>query len=128
MKKLLAIALLFCYLTATSGVTLDYFYCCGKLAKVTVFADNHSLDEKCGKMKDCCKHQKVFKKIQIDQRNAEQASFAFANAFYLPGQQQSFLPAVNASFLDRHAQPILYKRPPPDCFPSRQVSYCVFRV
>ncbi|MBS1645128.1 MAG: hypothetical protein JST36_08845 [Bacteroidetes bacterium] len=129
MKKLLTLAMLFCYLTATSGVTLDYFYCCGELSGVSVaLADDHGSDDNCSKKSDCCKHQKVFKKISIDQRYAEQAPLMLSAVLHLSTPVQAFSNTAPTFFGKTIDKAFFYDRPPPDCFPTRQVSYCVFRV
>ncbi len=65
MKKYLFIILSFIYLIVTSGFTLNYHYCGGKLKKVSFVSNN----EKgcCGnkmKSKGCCKDKHSFFKVK----------------------------------------------------------------
>jgi len=76
MKKFIVLAVLMVYGFAAFGVSLNYFYCCGKLKEVSIQL-NTPVDHKCP-MKggiDCCKNKKVEAKISADQNFSQQISF-----------------------------------------------------
>ncbi|OJU27602.1 MAG: hypothetical protein BGN92_15285 [Sphingobacteriales bacterium 41-5] len=76
MKKFTIIAVLLFYSLATFGVSLNYFYCCGKLKEVTINL-NPPVAHKCLMKdgKDCCKNEKVELKVSADQQFSQQIVF-----------------------------------------------------
>jgi hypothetical protein len=75
-KRTALILLTFVYLLSCTGVAVDRFYCCGKLATVNLIygASDHS-DSKTDKKKDnCCKNERQNFKIKDNHFSA--ASFS----------------------------------------------------
>ena len=64
------------YSVASFGVSVNYFFCCGKLKEVSVKLNppfNHKCPMKGGK--DCCKSEKVDIKISADQQFSQSIVF-----------------------------------------------------
>lgn len=126
MKRALLIVVLIAYSLASVGISLNYFYCCGKLKKVSlaVTADHKTCKSKAPK--GCCENKTVTVKLKTDQKSFDQKQVHF-NAPVSPDilHEDGFAyanPASNGSVTP------LYKRPPPDILPSRQIMYCEFRI
>ena len=65
MKKIALILLIFMYTLSSFGISVNRFYCCGKL-KTTSLSFIHTVTEKCSNQKmmaGCCKT--TFKSLQI---------------------------------------------------------------
>jgi hypothetical protein len=72
MKKILVILLLLVYGAASSGMTLQFHYCCGKLDKVALALpkDTHcGMDHKMGS-KPCCDTKALALKIKSEQQTS----------------------------------------------------------
>jgi len=67
-KKALLFAVLVFYTLSSMGVSLNYFYCCGKLKSITVKVNTED-QGKCHKKdhKRCCDHVTVDLKLNVDQ-------------------------------------------------------------
>lgn len=135
MKKLLVLILLMAYTVANAGVSLNYFYCCGKLKSVS-FTPRKVTPKKCGRMsgstqRKCCENKVVNFQLKTDQKQAdEKAGHVFFKTFTPTGD--SGIPAeyygVNHFLQFRlygTASPIPPK--PQLHFPSRQICFSVFR-
>ena len=117
MKKCFVIFLSFFYLIVSSGFTINYHYCGGKLKKVSLI----SFDEKgcCGskkKSKGCCHDKTSFVKIK-DSHKANDFVKAPVN-FPVLMKPESFLLFVilptdnsNSVVSNYHAPPVLYDNP-----------------
>jgi hypothetical protein len=76
MKKLLLIAVILVYATATMGVGVKEFYCCGKLKSVSLSLPDDSKDQ-CGKksgMTGCCKTTIKYVKLKDTHITAEKVT------------------------------------------------------
>ena len=136
MKKFLVFVLLMAYTVASAGVSLNYFYCCGKLKSVSLTPRNES-PKKCGRMtgsskRKCCENKVVRLQLKTDQKQADEKS---GNACFktVPVSDNPGLPAelffvnVTGQFqLNRLATPVPKK--PLLHFPSRQICFSVFRI
>lgn len=125
-KRILVILILISYSIASFGVSLNYFYCCGKLKSVSLVTDTDKEDCKTKSSKGCCDNKTVTLKLKTDQKSSDQSIIHFA-APLSPGilhtDNYTFLNIANNGKINP-----LYKRPPPDLLPSRQVLYCIFRI
>lgn len=126
MKKGLIIAILLSYSIASFGVSLNYFYCCGKLKTVSLTANTEAKDCTGKSKKGCCDNKTVTIKLKVDQKENQQSVYHF-----IPASSPVILPADNFSSPSLavicRLNP-LYKRPPPSNLPDRNIFYCVFRV
>ncbi len=127
MKRIFIIAILISYSIATFGVSLNYFYCCGKLKTVSLALKTEDKDCTGKAKKGCCDNKTVTIKLKVDQqKSADQSNLNFGAPF-LP----VILPAGNYTGLniaDNGKIKPLYKRPPTGKPPSRQILFCVFRL
>jgi hypothetical protein len=125
-KKVLVIAILLSYSVASFGVSLNYFYCCGKLKTVSLVVKTESKDCPGKSKKGCCDNKTVTIKLKTDQKENNLSIYHFA---------KKSSPVI---FYTDHFSPLnpvficsinpLYKRPPPDKLLSRQILYSVFRL
>ncbi len=80
MKKTAIIVLLCIYTASVFGVSVNRFYCCGRLQSTTVsaiaFSKNDTKDD------GCCKHQQNVLKVN-DSHEASEASKVAKNGFVL---------------------------------------------
>lgn len=126
MKKFIAALVLVCYCSASFGVSINYFYCCGKLKSVSL--TEVSAEKSCMPMprKSCCENKKLTLKITVDQAN-QLVKYVKADIspFSLPAYpgypQQIFYAPQNLSscYLDDGNPPPLLKR---------NILFCVFRI
>jgi hypothetical protein len=125
-KRIVVIAILIFYSIASFGVTVNYFYCCGKLKTVSLV--DKSTDQNCkGKMKkSCCKNKTVRIQLKTDQKQSTQTNYEIVAPFAV-----AILPEYGFAISNpiiAYQQPALHKRPPPNSIPSRNILYCVFRI
>jgi hypothetical protein len=125
-KRILVIAILISYSIASFGVNLNYFYCCGKLKTVSLVVNTEERYCKSKSTKSCCDNKTVTIKLKTDQKNSDQTTI------HLTAQlSPSILHKDNYTVTDiasnGNINP-LYKSPPTDNLPSRQVLFCVFRL
>ncbi|MFV0606401.1 MAG: HYC_CC_PP family protein [Niabella sp.] len=127
MKKFTIIAVLMFYSLAVFGVSVNYFYCCGKLKKVSIQLDQPPVNHQCHMKggKDCCKNKSVDVKIDQQQQFSQQIVFeplffAITNStslsyhiISLTGEQQNFC---------------LQNRPPPLSPTPLHILHAHFRI
>jgi hypothetical protein len=125
-KKLLLIFVLAAYSVAAMGINLNYFYCCKKLTSITFSQPQEEKDCTHKTKKGCCDTKTVTVKLKADQVKTEVAQTTFANhqLYLLPTHNYT----VDIAFAPTSVSKVLYQKPPPSCFPSIQVLYCVFRI
>ena len=126
-KRILVLAILICYSIASFGVSVNYFYCCGKLKTVSLVDKSTEQNCKGKKKKACCNNKKVRIQLKEDQQqNTANTNYEIVAPFAF-----AILPEHDF-FISNHVvekkQPVLYKRPPPNLFPSRNILFCVFRI
>ncbi len=125
-KRILVILLLTAYSIASFGVSVNYFYCCGVLKTVSLKVNTEEKNCKSKTSKGCCDNKTVTLKLKTDQKNVDQSVFHFTaplSPAILHTDSYSF---SNIAITDSVSP--LYKRPPPDNLPSRQILFCVFRI
>ena len=126
MKRFLIIAILLSYSIASIGVSLNYFYCCGKLKSISVIGKSENKRCKSKSGRGCCENQTIIYKLNTDQKTTNQSSiYLSVSNFILPIPIVSLLVNSCASSKDLHTYS---KRPPPYCLPSRQILYCSFTI
>lgn len=126
MKRILIIAILITYAISSFGVSINYFYCCGKLKTVSFTHDTKEKNCKSKSGKGCCKNETVIVKLNADQKNSDQTSFQFASAVTATISPATYYDVINLS--NAGNVNLFYKRPPPDLFTSKRILYCIFRI
>jgi len=110
------------------GVSLNYFYCCGKLKTISFNVEkknNKVCKKKSGKK--CCQNKTITVKLKTDQKttpsfNAKlNAPLSDAIVFHTI----SFSSNIVSKEIDNFS---LYSNPPPQNFLSKNILYCVFRI
>ena len=126
MKKVFIIGILFFYSIATFGVSLNYFYCCGKLKTVTLVSNSKENNCKGKSRKGCCDNKVVTFQLKIDQKENNTVNYHFST----PISSVDFYTThyFNVTFPSTYLPIYLVNNHPPDYFPSRQILYCVFRI
>ncbi len=126
MTKVLLICILFSYSVASFGVSLNYFYCCGKLKSVSFFSNTN--ENTCiGKSKKtCCNNKVVTLQLKIDQKDNNKE----VTNLYIPlSPILSYFPNFTQSpLLQSFEDTTKYINPPPGYLPSRQILYCIYRI
>ncbi len=127
MKRFLVILILMTYSIASFGVSLNYFYCCGKLKTVSLALKTEDKDCKGKAQKGCCDNKTITIKLKVDQqKSSDQSTIHFAaplSPVILHIDNYTVLNIANNGNINP-----LNKRPPPDNLPSRQILFCVFRL
>ena len=126
LKKLSLILLLIVYGLSSSGMTVNFHYCCGKLKKV----EFSSVQVECGmKMKHssskkCCDNKQVHLKVKDDQKITEGVTPAF-KAISLP---ISFSDLSFAHFVSggNYLIPSIFA--PPPLLKQLYIFHCVYRI
>jgi hypothetical protein len=108
------------------GVNLNYFYCCGKLEKVSLVLEIEDSNCEGKSNKKCCDNKQVTVKLNVDQLNNDNALSDLATPlpqpiFYTDNSYASYFSSYS------NLNPF-YKNNLPDNFASRQILYCVFRL
>jgi len=76
MKRTALILLTVIYLSSLVGVAVNRFYCCGKLASVTItYGASDSNGDKSAKKDHCCKHK--IQNFKVNDSHFNVASFSF---------------------------------------------------
>lgn len=110
------------------GVSLNYFYCCGKLKTIS-FKIEKKKNKVCKKKsgKKCCENKTVTVKLKTDQKTTPTVD-AKLNIFLTQATipQSFYLPTrIVAKEINDFS---LYSNPPPQNFLSKNILYCVFRI
>jgi hypothetical protein len=125
-KKIFSIAILICYCIASFGVSINYFYCCGKLKTISLVAATEQRNCNTKSDKGCCNKKTITVKLKIDQKESNQLAYNFGAPLSAP------LPHLG-DYIYGSLVPDLkinppYKRPPPGSLPSRQILFSIFRI
>ncbi|MBS1641970.1 MAG: hypothetical protein JST94_03685 [Bacteroidetes bacterium] len=126
MKKILIFALLISYSVASLGVSLNYFYCCGKLKSVSVQVNKETTNCSGKLSKDCCGNKTVTLQLKTDQKESSTLNYQFNTATSPAIVYTNSYAALNS--VDSYNQKLLYKNPPEKYYSSLNVLYCVFRI
>ncbi len=105
---------------------MNYFYCCGKLKTISFATQENNKDCKGTKKKGCCKNEKVSVKLKTDHKTADDVKCNFCEPLFATLSQFNDY-SIN-SFTQREIVVQLYKRPPPNYYPQRNILFCVFRI
>ncbi|MFY7963463.1 MAG: hypothetical protein ACOVO1_01085 [Chitinophagaceae bacterium] len=127
LKKFLVILILTSYSIASFGVSLNYFYCCGKLKTVSLIETIKGKDCKGDFKKGCCKNKKVTAKLKTDHKATDNVKADFdapLSPVIINDNNDFYLQNVVVECLTAQ----LYKRPPPDSFPKRNILFCIYRI
>lgn len=125
MKKILVIVLLLLYLPAISGVAVNKFYCCGKIASVRIqILSKMDLHPGQNEGSDCCNDVINFFKVH----DAQQPSVSNIALHPPVLQLHSFLPVINlqsrSGTTDQvHSFLLLHYRDLP-CLLGAYLTYC----
>lgn len=125
MKKLLVILLLMVYGLSSTGMTINFHYCCGKLKKVEF--SSAQLD--CGmKMKHssgkkCCDNKQVDLKVKDDQKVSESGK-TISKSVPLTNSFADF--AISQPVQGKHLIPSVFA-PPPLSSPL-YILHCTYRI
>lgn len=126
-KKITILVVLFFYSLASFGVSVNYFYCCGKLKEVSIKLDQPPVHEKCPMKgdKDCCKNKIVELKLSSQQELSHQMVFVpqVFVAVIAPSFNNWEAP-VQSTTLPAHLQ----NRPPPLANTSLNILNSTFRI
>lgn len=127
MKKFAILAILMVYSLASFGVSLNYFYCCGKLKEVTVIVKPvHEKDCPVKKGKNCCENKTVSHKISVDQKNNPLSFYEPINFSVTALPQSEYIGQANI-FTQCQVTP-LYKKPPPFFSSDLNILLSTFRI
>jgi len=105
-KRSALILLTVIYVVSCLGISIDRFYCCGKLASITVAygaADNST--NTAGKNNKCCKHET--QSLKLNDRHFNTASLCFNQP--LPQIVSSFISLNNEAIVSVLHTKIFYK-------------------
>lgn len=126
-KRIVVLTILVCYSIASFGVSVNYFYCCGKLKTVSLVDKSTEQNCKGKKKKACCNNKKVRIQLKEDQQqNTANTNYEIVAPFTVAVLPEYGFSVSNNVVTEK--QPVLYKRPPPNLFPSRNILFCVFRI
>ena len=96
MKRTALILLTAIYIVACVGMSVNRFYCCGKLASVTyTYGAGDNANSSAGKKDKCCDHQKQSFKVKDSHFSA--VSLALSHPF----------PAIIPSFISLADEPVV---------------------
>jgi hypothetical protein len=123
-KKFIISVMFMIYGLASFGVSLNYFYCCGKLKKITV-KSTHFANHKCPMKngKDCCRNKTVTFKIIADQQFAQQIVFE-----PIGFSEKTFITHFNFDAAICQQYSTHQNQPPPLFLPSLQILHNNFRI
>lgn len=125
MKKVFVILLLMVYGVTSSGMTLHFHYCCGKLDRIDLSPVKHKgcgMDHKLGK-KSCCDNKAVTLDIKSEQSAAKHINPSF-QLFAVKPAQPEFL--ISSPLEAKGLEPQLFA--PPPLQKDLHILFCVYRI
>lgn len=126
-KKFTVLVILMVYSLASFGVSLNYFYCCGKLKKVSIVVTPiHEKDCPIKKGKNCCENKTVSHKISIDQKNNPLSFYEPINFSVTALLQSEYIGQVNIFTLSRLI--LSYKKPLGCTASDLNILFSTFRI
>lgn len=93
---------------------------------ISFATQENNKDCKGTKKKGCCKNEKVSVKLKTDHKTADDVKCNFCEPLFATLSQFNDY-SIN-SFTQREIVVQLYKRPPPNYYPQRNILFCVFRI
>ncbi|HWJ29342.1 MAG TPA: hypothetical protein VNS32_22570 [Flavisolibacter sp.] len=124
MKKLLAFILIMVYGLSSTGMTVHFHYCCGKLDKVSLEPVKGKCEGAAGmKNKSCCDSKQVTLKLKREQQSGKWIQHSFHSEVLLPEQEhlQVVLPRQSKKLL-----PEIFA--PPPLQKDLLSLYCVYKI
>jgi len=126
LKRILVLLIFSFYSIASLGVSVNHFYCCGKLKEVSLAAN---VGAKCfgeQSAKGCCENKTVTVKLKADQKSNSQSIFHFDPPLssHLVSTAYSFFPNVAIA---ARSYVIYNERKRSDRLP-RHLFFCVFII
>lgn len=127
-KKFIVIFLLMVYGLSSSGMTVQFHYCCGKLKSVELkpaepTTCKHGKHKMTGKK--CCESKTVELKVKKDQKAEGTTSLKFFNQL---AETRDFVYEPDSVIrIIRQLSPVAFA-PPPDLPTSLFILYCVYRI
>lgn len=128
-KKLTILILLIIYSFTSFGLSVNLFYCCGKLANISLKADPKN-EKNCPvkeKSDDCCKDKTITIKISDDQLNNSFVNFYLTHPgaiAIIPVLFQEFqTPFINDLKVNNWETGL-----PPPLIKNRSILFSVFRI
>lgn len=113
---------------ASFGVSINYLYCCGDLAEITVSVNTQH--DECGMMMDdedskCCENESVTLKVSPDQAPSFQQDYQFLLLL-----TTAVIPELYYVLFDHNNLKVLpqYGNLPPPLNPDRTVLHANFRI
>ena len=126
MKKLLVIGLLLVYGAASSGMTLQFHYCCGKLDAIALAIPNDThcgTDHKMGS-KRCCDTKELSLKMKTEQQTGTALNYSVNLAAVKPSLPDHYFETSPIS--SKSLLPELFAPPP---LPKERTHlYCTYRI
>jgi hypothetical protein len=125
MKKLLVIMLMMVYGFSSTGMTISFQYCCGKLKNVEWSAVNETLcgsEHKMGS-KPCCETKQISNKQTTDQDNYQLLVKDFRTFSEVA---KPFTATYNVSLISTQPSPVAFT--PPPLLSRLFLLNCVFRI
>lgn len=95
MKRFALIFIMIIYLLSVVGMGVNRFYCCGKLASITlIYGDSDNTNKEAGKDDKCCKNEKKNFKIKDTHVSATAIAFVPVSPAILPIFENWDLPVL----------------------------------
>lgn len=126
MKRILIIPLLIFYSIASFGISVNNFYCCGQLKKVSTLSENTEKNCQSAFKKDCCENKLEIKSLKVANKASESEQYLYKLPF--PSALTFINQFIISSFSYKNDLNFLYKKPSPEYLPSRQILFCVFTI
>ncbi len=130
MKRVAIIFFTLFYVVSTSGVTINYFYCCGKLKETSFLLNHKNLTNPCKgdkKAPSCCNTKRTFLKIKDNHSPSQELRTDQSNYFihliniYVTTFNSFSSLSKSPLFAYTHAPPLTSKTP-------IYISVCNFRI
>jgi len=131
MKRLLAIVLFALYGITSSGASLYFHYCCGKLKSVDFHSSESSgtcQHKSTGLKRVCCENEII--SLRLDDTSKSDTFFELKAPSARYNQQFVFLLPSVPEFQDaiQKSNTLQIYLPPPSATPSIHIMNCVFRI
>lgn len=125
MKKLASLILLLVYGLSSTGMTIQFHYCCGKLKDISF---SPVAVKQCGMKhmsvgKPCCNDKRVELKLKADQKTEQVAKFMFSVPVPEKPESGDF---VLTPFVSSTVVPEIFA--PPPLTNSLYILHCVYRI
>lgn len=127
-KKIFLSILIICYCISSYGVSINYFYCCGKLKTISLNQiPQKSTSCKANMGKDCCKYEKKLIKLKIDQKDLKKTQFNEV-FFDIDSHHFKFNFVQNSYCTCSKKKKQYFQLPPPFYSYNLLDFYCIYRI